>query len=422
MDLDLTLSSAGEQLLAQAASPLGECHGTSAWPRAEELALDARVLGELLFDRLLPGAVQAHYHRCRGRLAAGGGRLRLRIRALGGAPPEDLVRVHSIPWEVVRDPHSGGFLALDPQVQLVRYLNIAAPVPGALQIGSGEREVLVAAASPAEEARLQWEEEAAAIERAFAGSAVRVTVLGHATRGALQAALRTGRYGVLHYIGHGCGLTDAGLGGIVLEDACGTSDWVSAHELALMTRVTASVGLVFLNACSTVALAPQSHRNLAASVGPALALRGVPAVVGMVREIGDRAAIAFSGGVYARLRDGASLEAAVHAARIAVRLDRIHGESWTIPVVFSRVTAAAPAARREPGDRTAREPDNSVVGEFDEVKAENFDVAAVDRDFGASERPLEGSSHARLHVHNVESKNFSFSADRRRGPGRGGQG
>lgn len=347
MDLDITLSGDGELLIAEASSQLGECYGTSEWPRADQLTLDAHPLGELLFDRLLPGAVRTRYHQCRGRLAGSGGRLRVRIRAPVAATAEEQVRVHAIPWELVRDPDGGGLLALDPQVQLVRYLNVATPVPDPLHLGSEQREVLVAAASPADLSRLHWEDEVSLIERAFAGSPVRVTVLAHATRTALLNALGTERHAVLHVIGHGGGPNGERLGGLVLEDASGGSDWVTAHDLALTTRVTATLSLVFLNACSTTALAASSHRNLASSVGPALALRGIPAVVGMVREVHDRKAVAFAGTVYTGLRAGASLETAVHIARIAARLDPGQRESWTIPIVFSRM-AAQPAAARPP--------------------------------------------------------------------------
>jgi hypothetical protein len=366
MDFNVAVSreAATATLVAEADCPLGQNYGTSAWPRPDELRIAPRPLGELLFSRLFPGAVNGLYQRCRGRLAEGTGKLRVRIRAAARATDHEIRDLHSIPWELLHDPHGAGFLALDHQVQLVRYLNLPAPVPGELVLTGRKLEILVASASPSDREPLRWDDEHASIERAFAGSATRVKLLRGATRDKLFAELSTQRYDVLHFIGHGTGPADHQPGTILLEDEHGLSQPVSAGKLAELLQVTRPPLLVFLNACSTAELAVQSHRDLASSVAPALALRGIPAVVGMVNLVYDTDAITFARTVYERLAQGASLEAAVHAARIAVRLGQFDETSWTIPVVFSRATAGAapvpqiaapPPARPQPPTASSRD-------------------------------------------------------------------
>jgi len=340
-NIAVSLEAATATLVAEADCPLGQVYGTSAWPRPDELRLASRPLGELLFSRLFPGAVNGLYQRCRGRLAGGPGKLRVRIRAATRATDRAIRDLHSIPWELLRDPHGVGFLALDHQVQLVRYLNLPALVPGELVLTGRKLEILVASASPSDREPLRWDDEHASIERAFAGSTTRVKLLRRATRATLFAELSTQRYDVLHFIGHGNGPADLQPGTVLLEDEHGLSQPVSAGEFAEMLQVTRPPLLVFLNACSTAELAVQSHRDLASSVAPALALRGIPAVVGMVNLVYDTDAITFARTVYERLAQGASLEAAVHVARVAVRLGQSDEMSWTIPVVFSRATAGA---------------------------------------------------------------------------------
>ncbi len=410
MDFNIVLSSEGKELVAEASSPLGESSGRSAWLRSDERELGERELGERLFHRLLPGAVQTLYHRCRGNLASRAGLLRLRVRGRSSATAQELARIHAVPWELVHAPHGEGFLSLDPQVQLVRYLNLPAAVPGAFQVGSRELKVLIAIASPADQERLRWEAERAIIERAFAGSAVQVTILCRTTRDLLLAELAKQSYDVLHFIGHGDGPT----GTLVLEHERGGSDWVEAQQLALIARGTASLRLVFLNACSTAEIAARSHKNLAASVGPALALRGVPAVVAMTSTIRDSQAITFARTVYTRLRDGATLEAAVHTARIAMRLGQSHGESWRIPVVFSRMAAGHAAENHGSVERSQY----VVRTRVPELLGTNIEIAGL---VGAPAGPVSaGAEDARADVvvdKQIKGETVTIAGRIDRGPG-----
>src|SRR5262249_9172631 len=145
---------------------------------------------------------------------------RVRIRARVRATAMELMRIHSIPWELTYDDGGDGFLALDPQIQLVRYLNVAAAVPDALRLGGESLEVLVAIASPSDQSPLGVTAERAAIEHALAGVA-RVTVLTATTRARLVEALAARPYDVLHFIGHGAGPSERRTGGIMLEDDTG---------------------------------------------------------------------------------------------------------------------------------------------------------------------------------------------------------
>ena len=110
---------------------------------------------------------------------------------------------------------------------------------------------------------------------------------------------------IVHFSGHGA--TE----GLVLEDSGGMSQFVSADALSDLFRLFAGhVECVLLNACYS------AHQAAAIS-------EHIPYVIGMSKEIGDRAAIEFAVGFYDALGAGRSIEDAYRFGCVAIRLQSI---------------------------------------------------------------------------------------------------
>lgn len=107
---------------------------------------------------------------------------------------------------------------------------------------------------------------------------------------------------IVHFSGHGA--TE----GLVLEDSDGMAQLVSADALSDLFQLFAGhVECVLLNACYS------AHQAAAIS-------EHIPYVIGMSKEIGDRAAIEFAVGFYDALGAGRSIEDAYRFGCVAIRL------------------------------------------------------------------------------------------------------
>lgn len=412
MDFDVNLSVAGGTALVEAECPQGEDQGTARLPDRLGRDPDSGALGRQLFGLLFPKRVRTLFERCRGAARAQGENLRVRIRVHGNT--KQLLRLHGLPWELLRDPDTGQCLALGREVEIVRYLKLPLPVPESLRLGGEPLEVLVVTAAPRDQLPLQGEVERRAIESAFEGSSVRVRTLCGATRRSLLDALRSGTTHVLHFIGHGMGPSRRLPGAIVLEREDGASDFVPARTLALIAEAAPSLRLVFLNACSTAAAGPESGHGLSWSAGPALALRGVPAVVAMQSPMFDTSAIEFARVFYESLRAGASIEAAAHAARLAIATSLAHETSWTIPAVFTRMTGGVIAPpEREPAaaDRT---PGGTVDLNAEVLQARTLTATGSQ---GSAPDGMGPPGNVSVHVRRIEADVIELTGSRR-GPTR----
>jgi CHAT domain-containing protein len=138
-----------------------------------------------------------------------------------------------------------------------------------------------------------------------------------------------------------------GGGGLVLHDGDGSVHVVSyAVVQQIFALAGSSVRLVVLTACNTAPLA-------------ALLLEHVDCVIGIDGPIGDRAALEFSKGLYAALGDGAPVDQAFLAGRLAIRCAGLpDADRPTLQVRdgvdASRVVLAVVPRRRKP--RTRRTP------------------------------------------------------------------
>ncbi|HQR67464.1 MAG TPA: CHAT domain-containing protein, partial [Thermoanaerobaculia bacterium] len=164
------------------------------------------------------------------------------------------------------------------------------------------------------------------------GAAV-LDVLSGATAEALHARLRSGRYDVLHFVGHGVYDEASRTGALILEDGRGREKPLSAEALA---RLAAGRGLriAVLNACET---GRGGRHDFLRGVAPALAHGGLPAVAANQYRVFDDAATAFAAHFYAALADGLSVAAALREGRVGLGADLGGGAlDWAVPVLYAR--------------------------------------------------------------------------------------
>lgn len=120
---------------------------------------------------------------------------------------------------------------------------------------------------------------------------------------------------IVHFSGHG-----RSTGELCFESIIGTTKPVQPDALAnLFELVSDRVHCVVLNACYS----EQQAKAISAHI---------PFVLGMKRDIGDRAALTFAVGFYKALGDGKSFEEAYQFARVEIRLEGI--TEHLIPVLY----------------------------------------------------------------------------------------
>jgi hypothetical protein len=315
-----------------------------------------RERGECLFQSLIRGDVRALFDRAHGESENAGEGLRIRLRF---DPREGrLARLASLPWELLYDRRTEQFLSLDPRTPVVRLYDVHHR-PSSSPRGPGLR-ILLAGAEVRHQPRLDLDEERRRIEKAFDGrDGVAIETIANTRRSLLVDRLQDGAFDVLHLMMHGDrdyhGDSDHDEQGCLLfEDDDGRADLVSGSDLARQVRAAALPRLVVVNACMS---AEGTAASPLTSVAAALVLGGCPAVVAMTAEIGDVAAVAFTGRLYERLAKGESVEEAVVKARLAIdaAMPERHGH-WSRPAVFlspHAVNALLPPRAEIPDDGAA---------------------------------------------------------------------
>lgn len=153
--------------------------------------------------------------------------------------------VTDLPWEQITYG-AGSFLALHPNVRLVRSVPVRLSTPP-LTVAPPLR-VLVVMTNPKDERLLDpYGEQQAVAKRLFNSPDYDLQILGEPTLEALQHELSQNPPHVLHYIGH-AGIRN-GQGCIILHDPNKMTYWMSANQLAAMLPTT--VRLVCLSTCFT---------------------------------------------------------------------------------------------------------------------------------------------------------------------------
>lgn len=297
----------------------------------------ARGLGTALFEAVFAGDVGELYRRCLRELPSGRG---LRIRL--AFDPKEVTgseALSELPWELLYDRRHQRFVARQRGVPVVRDLDWGtAETSGAVKIRPPLRILLVDAA-PRGMRELALKTERERIEEALARLELEGQVELHTTDtlDGMRSRLLDEKIHVLHFMGHGGYLKDAGLGAIYFELPSegaepGEEDQVDGDELGESLSDLPDLGLVVLNACEGArysgAPGRPAHQGVAAGI---LQRSGLPAVVAMQHVVSDAAAIAFAGRFYRRLAQGDPVDTAVSEARLG--LGRRSAE-WATPVLF----------------------------------------------------------------------------------------
>jgi|GEM_PF-648289 len=285
--------------------------------------------------------------------------LRIRLR-LTDAP-----ELAALPWEYLFDPSRDQFLALVDELSIVRYLDLPEPEP-VLPVVPPLR-VLAVLSDPVDIVpRLDVGREWALLQEAIAGLGADQVLLDRlpaATLDSLRQRLGEKEVHVLHFIGHGW--FDAGGNGLVCEEMDGRGVKVPADVLGVLLRGQRALRLLFLNACEG---ARADNAAAFSGVAQLLVRQGVPAVIAMQFPITDTAAIRLSQSFYSALARGASVDAALTAARQAVYTAGSLLE-WGTPVFFSRsadnrilaLPDSTPAKLAPEAPRKAFEPETVLI-------------------------------------------------------------
>ncbi|HWQ11397.1 MAG TPA: CHAT domain-containing protein [Roseiflexaceae bacterium] len=374
LDFELEIGEAeqdGAYPVAVLNSPGGNARGSLRLPyAAQELdeRLDAlgsltalaaaRTFGERMFEALFAGDVRSRYDSSRERADDQGRGLRIRLRVLA---PE----LSALPWELLYDQRQGEFLCLSNATPIVRHLELPQP-PEPLAVEPPLR-VLGMSASPQGMAPIDTTRQRAQLAQALsplsARGLVELTWLEGQSWRDLQAALRTGRHHIFHFIGHGGFDRQAGEGFIALASPDGDAERMTATRLARLLGDHPPLRLVILGSCEG---ARAEKRAIFSSVAATLVRRGLPAVLAGQQQVSDEAARELAREFYTALADDYPVDAALAEARKALSLlaDTLE---WATPALFSRApdgvlfnVAAGGNARRGQAPVPAHDPARPV--------------------------------------------------------------
>lgn len=287
---------------------------------------ELKVFGAQLFNTLFQGDVRRLYDEARSRQR--GRRLDLVLTSM-------VSWVGEKPWEFAYDDTRNAFLATE-EIHFIR--NVLTSIPAdAITPVNGPLRILVAAAQPVAFGRLSIDEEIEVIRRGFdvlvESNLVTIDVLTRATPAALHGYLSTGRYNIVHFIGHGGFNEDKGEGCLIFEDTRG-GDYVVGERSLREIFCQRGLSLVFLNACQS---GTGGRADFNKGVAQAMVSHGLPALVANQYSVLDSSATSFAQHFYFSLAQGMSLGQAAREARIAVNY-ALQGESidWAIPVLYAR--------------------------------------------------------------------------------------
>jgi len=302
--------------------------------------LDPAAYGQSLSDSLFKDpSVRDAFAQARSSADALNMPLRLRLSVARSA-----LELHAFRWETLRDPLDGSWLVTNERVLFSRYLssNDWRPVrPRA----KSELRALVVIANPVNISQyapggrqleaIDVGEELERTRHSLSGiHRAELASRGAATLNNILASLRSG-YNILYVIAHGA--LRAGEPWLLLEDADGSVDRVSGHELvARLRELDQRPRLVVLASCQSAgagAGARSDDNGVQSALGPVLAEAGVPAVLAMQGNVSMRTASEFMSTFFKELQRDGQVDRAAAVARGVVR-DR--PDAW-MPVLFMRL-------------------------------------------------------------------------------------
>lgn len=314
---------------------------SEAWPKAlvrELVSLGrarspAQGIGDQLFDALFRGDVRDLFLKSLGHIGTAPNR-GLRIKVRYNLNEKESIRIHNLPWELLRFAQTQSFLGLSRLAPIVRSLDlpqsILTPSP------TSRPRILMIAPTVTDLQPLNLEREQRQLERIWSKYGIEATLLNPATRQALHDILLKREFNVIHFMGHGDFDTRTGKGGLYLTATTGQEELITGDALAVEIQdACPDLRFVFLNACCGANI-DERGLNPFAGVAAALLLKGIPAVLAMNFAISDQAALAFSETLYRRLAIGDPIESAMVEARLAIWRLKEYTEEWSTPILFMR--------------------------------------------------------------------------------------
>ncbi|HEY3115553.1 MAG TPA: CHAT domain-containing protein, partial [Chloroflexota bacterium] len=313
-----------------------------------QLALGSEAYGRALNEALFKDPrVKSMFDSARASAEASDAALRLRLFIGPGAP-----HLHSVRWETLRDPRTGGPLVTGENVVFSRYLSSIDWRPVPLRV-KGELRALVAIANPSElQAESGIEVDGRPLppidvegerDRALTSlGIIPAEVLasgGQATISNLIAHLRAGKdgfnYDILYLVCHGTAAR--GESELWLESDDGHRDIVSGSDFVdRISQLPRRPRLVVLASCQSAGKgdeARSSDDGVLAALGPQLAEAGVPAVLAMQGDVLMQTVERFMPRFFSELQEHGQVDRAVAVARGEVRKAR----DWWAPALFMRL-------------------------------------------------------------------------------------
>ena len=325
---DLVFSQPGSEVEVR---PLVSTDVTVRFDRTRLLALTSdpvaygRTLGQMLFAA---PALATAFAACRA--AAQSQERTLRLRLVIAPDASDL---HTIRWEMLRDPQTDQPLALSEQVVFTRALGSADWQPVTLR-AKGDLRALVVIAAPAglEQYRLApldaTVEQRVALDGLGTLPTTVLATLGQAALPTIIRQLRDG-YDILYLVAHGT--LDEDEPWLYLDDGHGSVAVVSGTALVMgIADLPVRPRLVVLASCAS---AGDGSAAALTALGPRLATAGIPAVLAMQGSLTLATNAIFAPAFFQELQRDGRIDRALAAARqtIAERPD------WWAPALFTRL-------------------------------------------------------------------------------------
>ncbi len=214
------------------------------------------------------------------------------------------------------------------------------------------KKILLLSANPTNTSKLRLDEEVreieAGLERAKYRDEFEIISKWAVRVDDLRRALLDHEPQIVHFSGHG-----EGNQGLALENNSGKMQLVSASALAKLFKLFPQVECVVLNACYSQVQAEAIHQH-------------IDYVIGMNKEIGDKAAIEFAVGFYDALGAGRTIEDGFELGLASLDLKNIPESS--IPVLKSRKSRKETAnTARVFISYRSKDPDLSLAQQFYEA-------------------------------------------------------
>ena len=302
--------------------------------------------GGQLFDTLFQGDVRRLYDEARTRQRS---RLDLVLTSM-------IPWIAEKPWEFAYDHGRKCFLATE-EINFIR--NVLTNVPAdPIVRADGPLRILVISAQPVGYGLLSIDQEVAVIQRGFEplveAGLVEIETLARATPSMIHGRLTTGKYQVVHFIGHGVYDEKRGEGCLIFVNEDGSEYPLGERSVREIFRGR-GLSLVFLNACES---GRGGRADFNKGVAQSLVARGLPALVANQYSVLDSSATSFAQHFYWSLAQGMSLGQSAREARIAVNY-LLHGEpiDWAVPVLYARDSNATLCA---PPKTSVRKPTTGV--------------------------------------------------------------